>query len=41
VARDNKVGRILLVDDDWDILELLQYNLEKEGFKVKALEDSY
>ncbi|MEJ1239951.1 response regulator transcription factor [Chryseolinea sp. T2] len=41
MARDNKAGKVLLVDDDWDILELLEYNLEKEGFKVKALEDSY
>ena len=32
--------RVLLVDDDWDILELLEYNLEKEGFKVRTLEDS-
>ena len=30
----------MLVDDDRDILELLEYNLEKEGFKVKALDDS-
>lgn len=29
-----KPYRILAVDDDPDILELLQYNLEKEGFKV-------
>lgn len=29
------------MDDDWDILELLEYNLEKEGFKVKTLEDSW
>lgn len=35
-----KDQRILVVDDDPDILELLQYNLEKEGFKVKTLEDS-
>jgi len=40
MARENKSGRILLVDDDWDILELLAYNLEKEGFKVHALEQS-
>ena len=33
--------RVLVVDDDRDILELLEYNLEKEGFKVKALEDSW
>ena len=28
------VIRILLVDDDPDILEFLSYNLEKEGFQV-------
>jgi two-component system alkaline phosphatase synthesis response regulator PhoP len=37
---DNKPFRILLVDDDADILDLLKYNLEKEGFKVRALDDS-
>lgn len=41
MARENKTGKVLLVDDDWDILELLAYNLEKEGFKVKALDDSH
>ena len=34
-----KTFRILAVDDDPDILELLQYNLEKEGFKVEVEED--
>jgi two-component system alkaline phosphatase synthesis response regulator PhoP len=29
--------RILIVDDDEDILQLLQYNLEKEGYEVKIL----
>jgi two-component system alkaline phosphatase synthesis response regulator PhoP len=38
---EKKPLRVLLVDDDWDILELLEYNLEKEGFKVKTLEDSW
>lgn len=33
--------RVLVVDDDKDILELLEYNLEKEGFKVKTLDDSH
>ena len=37
---DKKPGRVLVVDDDSDILELLEYNLEREGFKVKILEDS-
>lgn len=32
--------RILLVDDDEDILELIQYNLEKEGYEVKTLQES-
>ncbi len=26
--------RILIVDDEADILELLQFNLEKEGYQV-------
>ncbi|MEL7021641.1 MAG: response regulator, partial [Bacteroidota bacterium] len=26
--------KILIVDDEPDILEILQYNLEREGFKV-------
>lgn len=32
--------RVLVVDDDTDILALLKYNLEKEGFKVRTVEDS-
>lgn len=35
-----KPFRVLLVDDDLDILDLLSYNLEKEGYRVKALDDS-
>jgi two-component system, OmpR family, alkaline phosphatase synthesis response regulator PhoP len=31
--------KILLVDDDPDILELLAYNLEKEGFQIKTAEN--
>ena len=31
-----KTNKILIVDDDSDILELLQYNLEKEGYEVKT-----
>jgi two-component system alkaline phosphatase synthesis response regulator PhoP len=31
-----KNNKILIVDDDSDILELLQYNLEKEGYDVKT-----
>lgn len=32
--------KILVVDDDTDILDLLKYNLEKEGFQVKTLSNS-
>lgn len=35
-----KKHRVLVVDDDRDILELLKYNLEKENFHVKSIEDS-
>jgi len=28
---------ILVVDDEEDILELVQYNLEKEGFRVSTV----
>ncbi|MFK7953879.1 MAG: response regulator transcription factor [Ekhidna sp.] len=31
--------KILVVDDEADILELLKYNLEKEGFEVKVASD--
>jgi two-component system alkaline phosphatase synthesis response regulator PhoP len=37
---DKKSLRVLVVDDDSDILDLLRYNLEKEGFKIKTLENS-
>ncbi|ASS47704.1 MAG: response regulator transcription factor [Bacteroidota bacterium] len=32
--QQNKANTILLVDDEQDILEFLQYNLEREGYKV-------
>lgn len=32
--------RILLVDDDQDVLELLHYNLSNQGYKVKCIYDS-
>ncbi len=38
--REKKPFRVLVVDDDHDILELLEYNLERKGFKVKTLSDS-
>lgn len=34
-----KNQRILVVDDEEDILELLKYNLSKEGYKVKTSSD--
>ncbi len=34
-----KGQRILVVDDDNDIVELLTYNLEKEGYDVKSAND--
>lgn len=33
------VYKVLVVDDEEDILELLQYNLKKEGFEVKTALD--
>lgn len=36
-----KKYRVLVVDDDYDILDVLEYNLEKEGYKVKTLDDSH
>ncbi|QCK13932.1 response regulator transcription factor [Mangrovivirga cuniculi] len=36
--KDNKVKnkKVLIVDDEKDIIELLTYNLDKEGFQTKA-----
>ena len=31
---DNKKFKLLLVDDEKDILEFLSYNLKREGFQV-------
>ncbi|MBO3700328.1 response regulator transcription factor [Roseivirga sp. E12] len=31
--------KVLVVDDDHDILELLKYNLKKEGYEVEIAED--
>jgi two-component system alkaline phosphatase synthesis response regulator PhoP len=38
--QEKKSLRVLVVDDDRDILDLLKYNLEKEGFRIKTLENS-
>ncbi len=35
----NEKYKILVVDDDVDILELLKYNLEKEGYQIKTTSD--
>ncbi|MEZ6018875.1 MAG: response regulator transcription factor, partial [Planctomycetota bacterium] len=34
-----KQATILIIEDDADIVELLQYNLAKEGFKVRVARD--
>lgn len=36
---NKKNQKILVVDDESDILELLKYNLEKEGYEVKTAPD--
>lgn len=38
----SKTGKykVLVVDDDEDILDLLKYNLEKEGYSVETVADS-
>ncbi len=35
----NQKGKILVVDDDHDILEMLSYNLRKEGYDVETAAD--
>ncbi len=35
----HKPSKVLVVDDEKDILELLQYNLEKEGFEVRTCQN--
>ncbi len=34
-----KKGTILVIDDEKDLIELVRYNLEKEGFDVIAAND--
>lgn len=36
---DNKAGKVLIADDEPDILEILQYNLLKEGYEVQTARD--
>ncbi len=36
---ENFIGKILVVDDDEDIREILSYNLAKENYEVKAAEN--
>ena len=36
---NKKAQKILVVDDEQDILELLKYNLSKEGYEVKTASD--
>jgi two-component system alkaline phosphatase synthesis response regulator PhoP len=35
----NTNGKVLIADDEPDILEILKYNLEKEGYKVSTAKD--
>jgi len=37
---DKKPFRVLVIDDDRDILDLLDYNLTKEGYRVQTLDES-
>ena len=34
--KDKPMPKILLVDDEPDIIEIIQYHLEKEGYLVKS-----
>ena len=36
-----KVAKILVVDDEPDILEIISYNLRKEGYEVKTAENGF
>lgn len=39
MKKEKEAQRILLVDDERDILEILSYNLEKEGYEIKTAND--
>jgi len=36
---DKQKIKVLVVDDEPDIVEILTYNLKKEGYEVEAAED--
>ena len=36
---DKSQGKVLIADDEPDILEILKYNLEKEGYQVLTAKD--
>lgn len=38
MGKKNKI-KVLVVDDEPDIIEILKYNLEKEGYQVETAED--
>jgi two-component system, OmpR family, alkaline phosphatase synthesis response regulator PhoP len=38
---DSTEHRVLIVDDEEDIIELLTYNLEKEGYHVRSASNGY
>ncbi len=37
--KKNPMKRVLVVEDDKDIVELVRYNLEKDGYQVAASGD--
>lgn len=42
MGKNNKIkNKILIVDDETDILEFLTYNLKKEGFEVDSANNGY
>ena len=38
-VRSNYMKRILIIEDDRDIVELVRYNLANEGFQVSSAHD--